>query len=162
MKSAIYSVIFTAISNGVFADHTVVNNLQCTRDAGVITTSWVVVDSSQRYGGDLVVEAAFVARCTDELKSGKVNLNIHLSQDTTEIYSYQCDGSKDGISLCTGKADEQDIDAAVTAAIAPAAEALCKDAQQSLISVTDGKTITEVSVRHIQKGEKVDAHCHDS
>lgn len=162
MKIAIVSVFAAAISNGVFADHTVVNNLQCIRGDGMITTTWMVVDSSEKYGGDLEVEAEFTAHCSDESKPGKVKLEIHLGQDTTEIYSYLCDGSTNGISSCKGTAREQDIEDALTAAYPPAAKALCAGAQQSLVSITGGKTEAEVRVKHLQKGKKINAHCHDS
>jgi hypothetical protein len=158
---AIVSVFFSITSMGVFADHTVVNNLECVRDAGVITTSWLVVDSTEKYGGDLEVEAEFTARCSDELKPGKVNLKFHLSQDPTEVYSYRCDGSTNDISVCKGTAMEQNIESAVTAAIVPAAEALCKAVEQSLVGIIGRKTATEVRVKHLQKGEKVNTHCHD-
>lgn len=162
LNIALVSVFLAVISNDVFADHTVVNNLQCISADEVITTTWMVVDSSEKYGGDLEVEAEFTAQCSHDSKPGKVNLEFHLSQDTTEIYSYLCDGSTDGISKCKGTARKQDVGNAVTAAIFPAAEALCEGVQQSLVNVTDGKTMTEVRVRHIQKGERVNTHCHDS
>ena len=58
------------------------------------------MDSSEKYGGDLEVEAEFTAHCSDESKPGKVKLELHLSQDTTEIYSYLCDGSTNVMKAC--------------------------------------------------------------
>jgi len=159
LKTTIFAVFMTGASGAIFADHTVVNNLQCVRDTGLIKTTWTVVDSTQKYGGDLEVEAAFTAHCGEEDKPGKVNLEFHLSQDETEVYSYSCDGSTDAVSRCTGAAREHDVKAAVTAAVATAAKELCEGVEPSLISVTEGDTETEVRVRHLQKGEKVEIKC---
>lgn len=161
MKIAFFSVFLVVISGGAFADHTVVNNLQCTRDSGVITTSWMVLDSTEKYGGDLVIEADFDAQCSDEVKPGKVSLELHLSQDTAEIYSYLCNGSTTGVSVCTATAKEKEVEGAVMEAVGSAAEALCELANQSLVSVTDGNMKTDVRVRHLQRGEKITTHCHD-
>jgi len=162
LKGAIVTVFFAGASGSIFADHTVVNNLQCVRDTDVIKTTWTVVDSTQKYGGDLEIKAGFTAHCGDDDKPGKVNLEFHLSQDETEIYSYSCDGNTTGVSRCTGAAREHDVKAAVTAAVATAAKELCKDVEPSLISVTEGDTVTDVRVRHLQKGEKVEIKCEDN
>jgi hypothetical protein len=159
LKSAIVTMFFAGVSSSIFADHTVVNNLQCVRDTGVIKTTWTVVDSTQKYGGDLEVEAGFTAHCGDDDKPGKVNLEFHLSQDEAETYSYSCDGSTNAVSRCTGAAREHDVKAAVTAAVAGAAKELCKGVEPSLISVTEGDTVTDVRVKHLQKGEKVEIKC---
>jgi len=161
LKKASVSVLFAGIAGGVLADHTVVANLQCVRDAGMITTTWTVMDSTEKYGGDLEVEAGFTAHCSSDNKPGKVELKIHLYQDEAEIYSYSCDGSKDD-SRCTGTAAEKDLEAAVVEAVSASAEALCKAAEQSLLSITRGQTVADVKVKHLQKGEKVEVQCQDN
>ena len=161
MKKSLVTMFFAGISGGVIADHTVVNNLECFRDAEMITTTWAVMDSTERYGGDLEVEAEFTAHCSSDAMPGKVKFKIHLYQEQAEIYSYSCDGTKYD-SKCTGTAAQKDVEAAVAEAIAASAEAICKGAGQSLVGITSGETVTDVKVQHLQKGERVEVQCQDS
>ena len=160
LKVAILTMLFAGVNNGV-ADHTVVNDLQCIRDAEVITTTWTVANPSGKYGGDLEVEAGFTAHCSDESKQGKAELAIHLKQDAAEIYSYLCTGGTNG-SRCTGKAVVKDVEAALASTVAAAAKALCEAAGQSLLGIEGGEIDTGVKVKHLQKGEKVSVTCHEN
>lgn len=161
LKVTILATLFAGINNGVVADHTVVNDLQCIRDAEVITTTWTVVDSTEKYGGDLEVEAEFTAHCSDGSQRGKAELAIHLKQDAAEIYSYRCAGGTNG-SRCTGKAMVKDVEAALAKTVAAAAKALCEDAGQSLLGIEGGEIDTGVKVQHLQKGERVSVQCHEN
>jgi len=160
LKIAILTMFYAGIGNRVVADHTVVNDLECVRDADVITTTWTVADPSEKYGGDLEVEAEFTAHCSDDSKQGKAELKIHLKQDAAEIYSYRCAGSTSDGSKCTGKAVIKDVEATLAKAVADTAKVLCEDAGQSLLRTEGGEIYTDVKVKHLQKGEKVSVHCH--
>lgn len=161
LKIAILTVFYTGTGNGVFADHTIVSDLQCIRDAEVITTTWTAVNPSGKYGGDLEVEAEFTARCSDESKQGKAELKVHLKKDAAEIYSYRCAGSTTDGSKCTGTAAVKAVEAALAETVATTAKALCEDAGQALLRIDGGEFYTDVKVKHLQKGEIVSVHCHD-
>ncbi len=159
IRIAIFTMIYAGGSSGVIADHTVVDNLQCSRDAEVITTTWTVADPTESYGGDLKVKANFIAYCSNDSKKGNVDLEIHLSRDKAEIYSYWCDeGTADG-SECTGTAAVKDVEAALSNAVAVAAKALCEEVGQSLVKTENEEIGTDVKVQHLQKGEKVRVDC---
>lgn len=157
--TTVIAVLISGTGAGVFADHTVVDNLLCVRDAGIITTTWKVADASEKYGGDLEVAAGFIAHCNGGDMPGKIRIDFHLSADSSETYSYSCDGNTDEVSRCIGMASEQVVEDAVDEAVMVAAKALCENDDQSLLSVSDGEVDTGARVRHLQKGNLVESYC---
>lgn len=158
--TTVTTIIFLSCTgSSSFADHTIVDNLLCVRDAGVITTTWKVADASEKYGGDLEVTAGFIAHCDGGDRPGRTRIDFHLSPDSSATYSYSCSRNTDDVSRCIGMVSERVVEDAVDEAVTVAAEALCANDDLPLLSVSNGEVDTGARVRHLQKGNLVESYC---
>lgn len=153
------TVLLAVLSNSVSADHTQVNDMECVREAGVITTTWTVTDPRRKFGGDLQIEADFIAQCGKDSKTGTAKVGFYLNQDDEGMFVYSCVTNKNEDMQC--KAKSANLDGVIAAAVTASAEALCDNLQQPILNTTHGEIATWVSVKHLQRGAKEIIQCLD-